>query len=132
MNDHNNHNGRDPAGHAVPPIMRNGSGAAAALTGLTAGATVARLVLLGAVILVLYLAREILAPFIIAAALAYIFSPVVGQIQERTRLPRIAVVALFYVIIIAGLVAGISLVETRLVRELRVLDARGPDLVDQA
>ena len=40
----------------------------------------------------LYLARAVLPPFIIAAVLAYIFSPVVDQLERRTRLPRLAVV----------------------------------------
>ncbi|MEA2640491.1 MAG: hypothetical protein QOF51_1885 [Chloroflexota bacterium] len=133
MNNHNGHNGFEPGARSTPPPRSPiGGDIAPPSTGLIEGATIARVILLAAVGVVLYLAREILAPFIVAAAFAYIFSPVVGEIQERTHLRRIAVVALFYVVILAGLAAGIWLVEARLVRELRILDARGPDLFDTA
>src|SRR5690349_1027157 len=41
-----------------------------------------------AVIIFLYLSRRILGPFIIAGVLAYIFSMVIDQIQERLKWPR--------------------------------------------
>ena len=79
-----------------------------------------------------YLARTVLAPFIIAATLAYIVSPLVGQIEERFRLPRLAVVALLYVALLTLLGAGIWLLEVRLAQEARALREAGPDLVEAA
>src|SRR5690349_20249752 len=83
-------------------------------------------------IFILYLARSVISPFIIAAALAYVFSPVVDELQERTRLPRVAVVDGLYVLILSTLGLGIWLVEGRLVREVRVLTGAGPNLLDIA
>jgi predicted PurR-regulated permease PerM len=82
--------------------------------------------------LILYLARSVLTPFVIAAVLAYVFSPVVDEIEERSRLPRVAVVAVIYIVLITALVVGIWLLETRLVREIRALSEAGPNLLDRA
>jgi predicted PurR-regulated permease PerM len=79
-----------------------------------------------------YLARTVLAPFIIAAVLAYIVSPLVAEIQERLRLPRAAVVVLLYVVLLTLLGAGIWLLEVRLAQEARALREAGPDLVEAA
>src|SRR4051794_23500014 len=67
----------------------------------------------------LYLAHTVLTPFVVAGVLAYIFSPVVDQIRDRARIPRIMVVALLYVVLLGGLGLGIWLIEGRLVREFR-------------
>ena len=85
-----------------------------------------------AVGVVLYLARAILSPFIVAAVLAYLFSPVVDRIQVKTGWRRSAVVGLLYVVLLGLLGFGIWLLETRLVAEARALSAAGPDLVDAA
>jgi predicted PurR-regulated permease PerM len=68
------------------------------------------LALAAAVLLVLWLARGVIGPFVVAAVLAYAFSPVVSAIQERTRLPRVVVVALCYVVVLGvlGLVAFLA------------------------
>src|SRR5262245_22179573 len=89
-------------------------------------------VLIAAVVVVLYLARSVLPPFIIAGALAYILSPLVSTIQQRTRLPRIVPVVALYVIVIGLFGLGVYLVETQLVTEVRALSQAGPDLVDAA
>jgi predicted PurR-regulated permease PerM len=83
-------------------------------------------------VLILFLARPVLTPFIIAAVLAYVFSPLIDELQERTRLPRPAVVVAIYVLLVAALALTIWFVETRLVREVRTLSAVGPNLVDIA
>jgi predicted PurR-regulated permease PerM len=81
---------------------------------------------------VAYLARSVLAPFVIAAGLAYIISPLVDELEERTRLRRLWVVAVLYVVLLAMLGAGIWLLEVRLAQEARALRQAGPDLVEGA
>lgn len=81
---------------------------------------------------VAYLARSVLAPFVIAAGLAYIVSPLVDELEERIRARRLAVVAVLYVVILALLGAGIWLLEVRLAQEARALRQAGPDLVEGA
>jgi predicted PurR-regulated permease PerM len=87
---------------------------------------------LAAVALLLYLARAILTPLVVAAILAYIFSPTVDEVEERTHLPRLAVVAILYIVLLGLLGAGIWVIETQLVREALALQQAGPDLVDVA
>src|SRR3954466_14551945 len=87
-------------------------------------------ILAAAVLVLLYLARSVLPPFIVAALLAYILSPIVTTVQQRARLPRpLAAISLF-----VGLLAlfgfGVWLVESQLAREVRGLSEQGPDLVD--
>jgi predicted PurR-regulated permease PerM len=79
-----------------------------------------------------YLARSVLAPFVVAAGLAYIISPLVDELEERFRLRRVAVVAVLYVVLLALLGAGIWLLEVRLAQETRALREAGPDLVEAA
>jgi predicted PurR-regulated permease PerM len=79
-----------------------------------------------------YTARSVLAPFVIAAGLAYIVSPLVDELEVRLRLPRLAVVGLLYVVLLTLLGAGIWLLEARLAQETRALRQAGPDLVEGA
>lgn len=56
--------------------------------------------IVGAVVLGIgWLARPILGPFIVAAVIAYAFSPVVTTVQHRSGLPRVAVVTIFAVLV---------------------------------
>jgi predicted PurR-regulated permease PerM len=82
--------------------------------------------LVGAAI-VLWLGRAILAPFILAAVLAYAFSPLVGRASERTGWPRVVVVAIAYVFVVALLVLAAVLLAGRIANELTLLAASGPD-----
>ncbi|HEX7612773.1 MAG TPA: hypothetical protein VF371_08350, partial [Candidatus Limnocylindrales bacterium] len=56
-----------------------------------------------AVVFLLWLARGIIGPFVVAGVLAYAFSPVVSSVQSRTRLPRAAVIGIGYVLVLAVL-----------------------------
>src|SRR5215212_9535124 len=90
------------------------------------------LVVAAACMLVLYMARSVLAPFIVAGALAYMFSPVVDEIQPRIRIPRGVISLAIVLLVLSILVAGFWLLETRLVTEARALGSAGPDIVDAA
>lgn len=56
---------------------------------------------------IIYLLRKILIPFFLAAAFAYILSPFIGWLQRRTRLSRLSVVLIFYVVLL-GSFAGLA------------------------
>src|SRR5437867_6841087 len=85
-----------------------------------------------ALALLFYLARPVIPPFIVGALVAYILGPVVDRLQRRSRLPRVAIIAGLYVVLLGGLGFGIWIVESQLAREIRQLSAEGPDLVDTA
>jgi predicted PurR-regulated permease PerM len=90
------------------------------------------LVLALGVLAVLWLARDIIGPFVVAGVLAYAFSPVVSAVQSRTRLPRVAVVGLGYFVFLA-LVGGLAFVAAqRAGSELRDLSANGHDVISSA
>ena len=85
--------------------------------------------LLIAALIVLWLARAVIGPFIVAAVLAYAFSPLVWAAEQRTRLPRAVVVGIGYVVAIALLGAAVYLLAGRVANELQELFAAGPDVV---
>ncbi len=80
----------------------------------------------------LYLARPVLTPFIIGAILAYLFSPLVGDLQARLRAPRLAAVLPLFLAALALVALAIWLLQARLSQELRALSEAGPDLVEAA
>ncbi len=64
--------------------------------------------LLGLAALVfLVLVRGILAPFVWAVVAAYVFNPAVNWLSARSRLPRALVVAIMYVVLLAGVGWGV-------------------------
>jgi predicted PurR-regulated permease PerM len=92
-----------------------------------------RLLVLGiAILVVLWLARGVIGPFVVAGVLAYAFSPVVSAVQSRTRLPRAAVVGLGYALFL-GLVAVVAFFTAQRVgREISELTLGGHDIVGSA
>ncbi len=89
--------------------------------------------LLGAVFLLfLYLVRGVLGPFIIAGVLAYIFSMVVDQVQERFRWPRWLTVALLYVVVLGAIGVGLYFGAEAIFEQTRDFINQGPNLVEQS
>lgn len=85
-----------------------------------------------AVVFLLWLARGIIGPFVVAGVLAYAFSPVVSSVQSRTRLPRAAVIGIGYVLVLAVL-GGLGFIAAeRLNRELTALSSGGHDVIGSA
>ncbi len=82
--------------------------------------------------LLLYMARGIITPFILAAILAYIFSPLVDSIQGRVHVPRALIILGLYIVLIGGLALAISLLSGRLSKEINDLGKQGPDIVSNA
>jgi len=60
---------------------------------------------IGAAALLLYLLRNVLLPFVIAAVIAYLCAPLIDQLSARTRLPR----RLAALCLLAALMAGAAL-----------------------
>ena len=90
------------------------------------------LVLALSVVVVLWLARGIIGPFVVAGVLAYAFSPVVSGVERRTHLPRIVVVGLGYILFF-GLVSVLAYVAAeRAGKELTELSSGGHDVISSA
>jgi predicted PurR-regulated permease PerM len=85
------------------------------------------LLLLVAALAILWVARGVLGPFIIAAVLAYAFSPLVTAAERRTSWPRVVIVAIGYVIAVAIVAGLVVLLSGRIARELHLLATSGPD-----
>lgn len=69
------------------------------------------------VIWFLYIARAILAPFVLGAIFAYIFNPIVNFFSERVKLPRILSVVIIYLLLISLIIAVTSLLTKRVLHE---------------
>ncbi len=78
-----------------------------------------------AVLVLLWLARDVLPPFVIAAVVAYAFSPLVGAVEERSRLPRVVVVLVLYAVALAGIAVAVWAVSGQLINELEELATGG-------
>jgi predicted PurR-regulated permease PerM len=82
-----------------------------------------------ATVVVLWLARSVLGPFIVAAVIAYAFSPLVSRGERQFGWPRIAVVAVGYVIAFVVLGALAWFLAGRVITEITQLASSGPDSV---
>jgi predicted PurR-regulated permease PerM len=79
-----------------------------------------------AVLVLLWLAKDVLPPFVIAAVVAYAFSPLVGALEERSRLPRVVVVLVLYAVALAAIAIAAWAVSGQLISELEELATGGP------
>jgi len=114
-------------------VTRSSAEPSAAASSLGGIAGRGRLLVFGvAVLSVLWLARGIVGPFVVAAVLAYAFSPVVTAAQTRTGLPRALVIAIGYVVVLGALAALALLAANRIDAELRELSSGGNDIVGSA
>lgn len=80
-------------------------------------------------ILLLYLARRVLPPFIVAGVIAYVLSPLVDLLVAR-GVPRRAAGALLFCCILAPLVVGLAMLLPGLMHQTRELLGSGPDLIE--
>ncbi len=90
------------------------------------------LALAAAVVLVLWLARDILGPFVVAGVLAYAFSPVVSAVESRTRIPRAAVIGIGYLLFLGAVAVLAVFAAQRAGSELRDLSSNGRDIISAA
>jgi predicted PurR-regulated permease PerM len=80
-----------------------------------------------ATLVVLWLARDVLGPFVVGAVIAYAFGPPVTVAQRRTGWPRIAVVGVGYIVSLAIVIILAALLADQAVREFGTLATGGPD-----
>jgi predicted PurR-regulated permease PerM len=80
-------------------------------------------------ILILWLARTVIGPFMVSAVLAYAFSPLVWAGQQRTGLPRVAIVAIGYLVAVALLAIVAYLLAGQAASEFQALVAAGPNAI---
>jgi predicted PurR-regulated permease PerM len=85
---------------------------------------------IGVVIVTLILTRDILAPFVLAIATAYVVSPLADRAQRMSRLPRVLVIALFYLLFLGTLTLLGALVEPELARQQNGLFKSGGTVAD--
>jgi predicted PurR-regulated permease PerM len=83
--------------------------------------------LLAAALIVLWVARGVLGPFIVAAVLAYAFSPLVSAGVRRTGWPRVAIVGVGYVLAAVAISLIVLLLAGRIAHEVGLLASGGPD-----
>jgi predicted PurR-regulated permease PerM len=80
-----------------------------------------------AAVAVLWLARDVLGPFIVAAVIAYAFSPLVSAAERRTGWRRGIVVLVGYTVVVVVLVVLGYALAGRITHEIALLAASGPD-----
>ncbi|HEX8969769.1 MAG TPA: AI-2E family transporter [Chloroflexota bacterium] len=94
------------------------------------GTSVSKWIALTALIALLWVARGVLPPFIVAGILAYVLSPLVDELAARTRLRR-AWVALAVFLVVLLVVGGLAwFAGARLNAELRALEREGPSIIE--
>ena len=81
------------------------------------------------VIFLIWLARDVLGPFVIGAVIAYAFSGPVTMAQKRTGWPRGVVIGIGYLIAIGLIAILLILVAAQAVTEAQNLASAGPDAV---
>jgi predicted PurR-regulated permease PerM len=94
------------------------------------GTSVSKWLVLAALVVLLWVARGVLPPFIIAVILAYVLNPLVDELSERSGAPRRLVA--FGVFLVVLLVVGglLWLAGARLNSELRALEREGPSIIE--
>ncbi|MGH2458032.1 MAG: AI-2E family transporter, partial [Chloroflexota bacterium] len=82
-----------------------------------------------ALVVVLYLVRSILPPFLIGIALAYVLGPVATGVRQRWGLPHAVAVALVYLVLLGPLIIILVVVGPRFFEETRDLIVRAPGIL---
>jgi predicted PurR-regulated permease PerM len=112
----------------------NASGAVLALVapvhfGVVFGTSVSKWLVLAALAILLWVGRGVLPPFIVAGILAYVLSPLVDELAERTGVRRVwAGLGVFGAVLLVVAVL-VWLVGARLGAELRALEREGPSII---
>jgi predicted PurR-regulated permease PerM len=116
-----------PISESLPQVPAAGIAAADG-----SGRRVRLLGLAAAVLLLAWLARGVIGPFVVAGVLAYAFWSVVTNLQAKTGLPRAAVIGIGYAVVLGALAIVGVLVAERAGSELRDLTSGGHDVIASA
>jgi len=82
-------------------------------------------------IAVMIAAHEVMLPFIMAAVIAYVLTPLVARVEQR-RVPRPLAIVLVYAVVLGALGLGIRGATPRVAYEFRTLRAELPSLAEEA
>lgn len=94
------------------------------------GTTVSKWFVIAALIALLWVARGVLPPFIIAGILAYVLSPLVDELAERTGIRRSVVALGVFLCVLLAFLGLIWLASARMNSELRSLERESPNIVE--
>src|SRR5262249_40417775 len=94
------------------------------------GTGVSKWVTLAALVAILWVARGVLPPFIVAGILAYVFYPLVDELALYSGVRREWVAIAVFVLLVAALVTFGWLIGARLASELRDLAREGPNIIE--
>lgn len=87
------------------------------------------------ILLVVFVGRGVLLPFVFAGLIAYILAPVVRRMSERAdgsrRMPRGAAILLCYVVFLAGVVGFMFILVPRLGSDLQRIGKEAPALYEK-
>ncbi len=83
------------------------------------------------VLLALWLLAPVLAPFVVAAVLAYALTPLVDRLQARGRVPRVVAVLLVELLFLVLMLCLLLLIVPILAKELPLMRAQVPLLLDK-
>jgi predicted PurR-regulated permease PerM len=84
-------------------------------------------VLLVVILIVVWVGRAVLGPFVVAAVVAYAFSPLVTTAERRLGWPRALIVLAGYVVALTAASIAVYLLAGQALRELELLAKGGPD-----
>ena len=119
---------RDSVGPAAPVVVP-----APERLGIAWSDPSVRLLVLAAfVVTLLWFARGIIGPFVVAGVLAYAFSPVVSAVHGRTRLPRVAIIAIGYLLFLVAVGVLGFFAADKAGKELTDLSSGGHDVISSA
>lgn len=93
------------------------------------GTSVSKWLVLAAFGALLWVARGVLPPFIVAGILAYLLSPLVDELAERSGLRRAWVALAVFLAVLVGVAVLVWVAGARLGGELRALSREGPGIV---
>jgi predicted PurR-regulated permease PerM len=94
------------------------------------GAGVSKWLALAALATLLWVARGVLPPFIVAGILAYILSPLVDELTARTRVRRPLIALGVFAVVLIVVVGLVWLVGARLNAEVRAIAREGPSIIE--
>jgi predicted PurR-regulated permease PerM len=94
------------------------------------GTSVSKWLVLAALVVLLFVARGVLPPFIIAAILAYVLSPLVDHLSERTGVRRPLVALGVFLVVLLFFIGLVWFAGARANAELRALEREGPSIVE--
>jgi len=94
------------------------------------GTSVSKWLVLAALVTLLWVARGVLPPFIIAAILAYVLNPLVDELADRSGAPRRLVAFGVFLVVLVAIGGLLWLAGARLNAELRALEREGPSIIE--